>query len=92
MGWVRQRQFPDQFDHRLRFRLRVRLVDRRQVFQILEALRLEPSFRFIETGPVPPLAPGLGDVAKFLRQFQNTQAALRQLRVSVPLLRPRRRR
>ena len=33
---------------------------------------------------------GLGDVAEFLRQFQNTQAALRQLRVGVPLLRLRR--
>ena len=41
------------------------LVDRRQVLQPLEAVRLEPSLPLVEAGPVhPPLAAGLADVAQ----------------------------
>lgn len=37
-------------------------------------------------------ATGFDDIAEFLCQFQHAQATLRNLRVSIPLLRPRRRR
>ena len=39
------------------------LVDRRQVLQPLEALRLEPPLPLVETGPIQAALPtGLGDV------------------------------
>lgn len=77
-GRVGQRQVLDPLDHWLRRRLRMRLVDRRQVFQPTEPLRPEPPLPFVIASPVqPPLAAGLGDVAEFLGQFQNAQAAFR---------------
>jgi hypothetical protein len=78
----RQRLYPL---HRLRRgRLRVRPVDRRQVLQTLEALRLKPPLPFIEAGPVKPALPTrLGDIAELPGQFQHAQPALRQLRIGV---------
>ncbi len=52
-----QRQRLDPLHNRLRRRPRMALVDRRRVFQPLEALRLESPFPLVETRPVQPALP-----------------------------------
>ncbi len=85
---MRQRQRLDPVHH-FRWRgLRVALVDRRQVFQPLEALRLKPPLPFVEAGPVQAaLATRLGDVAQFPRQFNDDEPLLRELAGRISRLR-----
>jgi len=74
-GGMRERQILDLLDHLRRCRLRVAVVDRRQVLEPAEALGLEPAFPFIKAGPVhAPLPAGLGHVAEIPGQFQHAWA------------------
>lgn len=80
-----QREGLDPVDDLWRGRLRVALVDGRQVLQPLEALRLKPPLPLIEAGPVKaPLTVGLGDVAKFPGQFDDAHTALGNLVIRIP--------
>jgi hypothetical protein len=92
IGRMLKRQRLDPLHYRLRRRLRVALVDRRQVLQPLKALRLEPTLPLVEARPVQPALPAcLRDVPELLGKFQHTQPALRQLGIRVPWPRLRRR-
>ena len=81
IGGVLERQRLDLLDHLRPRRLRVRLVDRRQVLEPLEAMGLKPPPPFVEAGPVhAPLPARLRDVPELPGQFQNAQPLLRHLR------------
>ena len=82
---MRQRQGLDPFDH-FRWRgLRVALVDRRQVFQPIEALRLKPPLPLVEARPVQAaLSACFSDIPQFPGQFDDAQTALGNLGVCIP--------
>lgn len=95
IGGVLERQRLDLLDHLRPRRLRVRLVDRRQVLEPLEAMGLKPPPPFVEAGPVhAPLPARLVrraidspdrsllrlTVPELPGQFQNAQPLLRHLR------------
>lgn len=66
IGRMRQCQRPDALHRLRRGGLRMALVDRRQVLQPLEALRLEPPLPFVEAGAIQAALPtGLGNVPQF---------------------------
>ena len=80
VGRVRQGQLADP-RHNLRRRgHRVRLGDRRQVLEPVQALELEPALPVVEAGPVDAAAPaGLGDVAQPLGELEHRHPPMRQL-------------
>lgn len=85
IGRMLERQRLDPLHNRFGRRLRMALVDRRQVLQPLEALRLEPPLPLVEARPVQPALPAsLRDIPEFLRKLQHAQPAPRQLRIGVP--------
>jgi hypothetical protein len=85
VGRMLECQRPDPLDHLRRRGLRMAPVDRRQVLQPLEALRLEPTLPLVEARPVEaPLPAGLRDVAKLPGQLQHAQTMLRHLRRGIP--------
>ena len=67
-------------------RLRMTLVDWRQVFQSFKPMGLKASLPLVETGPVQtsPTA-GLSYVTQFTRQLQNAESMLGQLAPRIPL-------
>ena len=55
------------------------LVERWQVLESSETMRLKTSFRLIEAGAIdPPTTTGRGRVAQLFRLLQNTQSMLGQ--------------
>ncbi len=80
IGWMLERQSPDPLHRRRRGRLRMALVDRRQILQALEALGLKAPLPFVEAGAVETALPArLRDTPKLLGQIQDTQAMMRNL-------------
>jgi hypothetical protein len=84
IGGVSERQSLDRRHHLGRRGHRVRLGDRRQVLQPVEAVQLEPPLPVVEARPIDAAAPaGLGDIAQPLGQLQHRQPPMRQLRIRV---------
>ena len=55
------------------------LVERWQVLESSETMRLKTSFRLIEAGAIdPPTTTGRGRVGQLFRQLQNTRSTLGQ--------------
>ena len=66
--------------------LRMALVDRPQVLEPFESLRLQAQTPLVEARPVESsLQARLGDVAQLPRQFQNAQAMLAKLAPRISL-------
>lgn len=85
IGPVLQRQRSNLLHGVGRRRLRVALVDRRQIFQPIRALGMEPPLPLVDDGPVDATPPTrLGDVAKLPGQFQHAQTLLRHMAAYVP--------
>jgi hypothetical protein len=77
---VGQRQLFDPRHHLRSRRHRMRLGDRRQVLEPVQALQLEAPLPVVEARPVDAAAPaGLGDVAQPLGQLQHRHPPMRQL-------------
>lgn len=84
IGWVLHRQRQDALHHFVGRRLRVRSVDRRQVFQAIETVRLKPPLPLIEAGAVHAAPPArLRRIAQPRRQIQHRQALLCHLRLGI---------
>ena len=76
-GRVLQGQSQNLLDHLRRGGLGMALVDRGQVFESFETMRLEAPFVLVKLGTChAPAATGLRNVAQDLRQFQHTQSLL----------------